>query len=40
MNMDGEALKKHGFGSEITSDPSYTPMNTAVLSQWGKFIGF
>ena len=38
MNMDGEALKKRGFGAEITSDPSYILLNTAVSLKWVKFI--
>ena len=38
MDMDGEALKKRGLGAKITSEISYILLNTAVLSQWCKFI--
>ena len=33
MIMDGEALKKRGFGAKITSETSYILMNTDVSFQ-------
>ena len=38
MIMDGEALKKRGFGAKIMSEPSYILLNTAVSFHWGNSI--
>ena len=38
MKMDGEALKKRGFGAKIMSEPSYILLNTAVSFHWVNSI--
>jgi beta-glucanase (GH16 family) len=35
LAIDGTGIKKAGLGSEISSEPSYIILNTAVSKQWG-----
>lgn len=35
VSMNGTGIKKAGLGTEISTEPSYIIMNTAISSQWG-----
>ena len=40
MEVKGEGLNATGTGAEISSEPMYLLMNTAISSQWGEFLLF
>eukprot|EP00565_Helicotheca_tamesis_P009340 CAMPEP_0185734316 /NCGR_PEP_ID=MMETSP1171-20130828/22123_1 /TAXON_ID=374046 /ORGANISM="Helicotheca tamensis, Strain CCMP826" /LENGTH=636 /DNA_ID=CAMNT_0028404277 /DNA_START=32 /DNA_END=1942 /DNA_ORIENTATION=- len=35
LSMNGTGIAKAGFGAEISSEPMYILMNTAISTQWG-----
>jgi beta-glucanase (GH16 family) len=35
LSINGTSLRKAGYGAEISSEPSYIIVNTAVSKQWG-----
>ena len=38
LEVKGEGLNSSGTGSEISSEPMYILLNTAISSQWGEFF--
>ena len=38
MEVKGEGLNASGTGAEISSEPMYMLLNTAISSQWGEYI--
>jgi hypothetical protein len=39
LEIKGEGLNTSGTGSEISSEPMYLLLNTAISSQWGEIYG-
>jgi hypothetical protein len=37
LEIDGKGLRDSGTGGEISSEPMYMLLNTAISSQWGEF---
>ena len=37
LEVKGEGLNASGTGAEISSEPMYLLLNTAISSQWGEF---
>jgi beta-glucanase (GH16 family) len=35
VSMNGTSIKEAGFGSEVSTEPSYIIFNTAISKQWG-----